>query len=116
MARVRSRGRSSGFERVCSCLKISAPPAENIRIGATHTHSMPTLRYFRQGGRLPEDYRDMVATRIVEAVEPARRDLAPAKLFLGKERVVGASHNRTSEKYKTDELFTKESTDDERWL
>ena len=46
----------------------------------------------------------------------ARNDLAPAKLFLGKERVAGASHNRTSEKYKTDEVFTKESTDDERWL
>jgi neutral ceramidase len=89
---------------------------DNIRIGATHTHSMPTLRYFRQWGRLPEDYRDRVAKRIVEAVELARRDLAPAKLCLGKERVVGASHNRTSEKFKTDELFTKESIDDERWL
>jgi len=89
---------------------------DNIRIGATHTHSMPTLRYFRQWGRLPEDYRDMVAKRIVEAVELARKDLAPAKLFLGKERVVGASHNRTSEKFKTDELFTRESIEDERWL
>jgi neutral ceramidase len=90
--------------------------AENVRIGATHTHSMPTLRYFRQWGRLPEDYRDMVSKRIVEAVELARNDLAPAKLFLGKERVVGASHNRTSEKFHTNEFFTKESTDDERWL
>jgi neutral ceramidase len=90
--------------------------SENIRIGATHTHSMPTLRYFRQWGRLPEEYRDRVAKRIVEAVELARKDLVPAKLFLGKDRVVGASHNRTSEQYKTDEFFTKESTDDERWL
>jgi hypothetical protein len=90
--------------------------AENIRIAATHTHSMPTLRYFRQWGRLPEDYRDLVAKRLVEAVELARKDLAPAKLLLGKERVAGASHNRTSEKYKTDDLFTKESTDEDRWL
>lgn len=90
--------------------------AENIRIAATHTHSMPTLRYFRQWGRLPEDYRALVARRIVEAVELARNDLAPARLFLGKERVTGASHNRTSQEFKTDQLFTKESTDNERWL
>jgi len=90
--------------------------ADKIHIAATHTHSMPTLRYFRQWGRLPEDYRDLGAKRIVEAVELARKDLAPAKLLLGKERVVGASHNRTSEKYKTDDLFTKESTDEKRWL
>ena len=96
--------------------RTSRIAAANIRIGATHTHSMPTLRYFRQWGRLPQDYRDMVATRIVEAVELARKDLAPAKLFLGKERVVGASHNRTIEQYKTDEFFTQESTDAERWL
>jgi Neutral/alkaline non-lysosomal ceramidase, N-terminal len=90
--------------------------AENVRIGATHTHSMPTLRHFRQWGRLPADYRDIVAKRIVEAVEFAQKDLAPAKLFLGKERVTGASHNRTSSEFKTDELFTKDSNDDERWL
>ena len=90
--------------------------AENIRIGATHTHSMPTLRYFRQWGRLPEDYRHMVGQRIVEALELARKDSAPAKLFLGKDRVVGASHNRTSKEFKTDDFFTKESTDSERWL
>ena len=91
-------------------------PAANIRIGATHTHSMPTLRYFRQWGRLPEDYGKLVAMRIEEAVERARKDMAPAKLFLGKERVVGASHNRTSKEFKTDEFFTKESNDEERWL
>src|SRR5262245_462831 len=91
-------------------------PAENIRIAATHTHSMPTLRHFRQWGGLPAAYRDLVAARIVEAVEAARNDLAPARLFLGRERVAGASHNRTSEKYQTDESFTSDSTDGERWL
>jgi neutral ceramidase len=90
--------------------------AENIRIGATHTHSMPTLRYFRQWGRLPQDYRDMVAKRILEAVELARKDMAPAELFLGKQSVEGASHNRTSKEFKTEEQFTKDSTDSERWL
>jgi len=39
--------------------------------------------------------------------------MSPAKLFLGKERVVGASHNRTSEKCKSDEFFTKKSTDED---
>jgi len=28
-------------------------PAENVRICVTHTHSMPTLRYFRQWGAIP---------------------------------------------------------------
>jgi hypothetical protein len=88
----------------------------NIHIAATHTHSMPTLRHFRQWGGLPEDYRARVAKSVVEAVQLAKKDLAPAKLFLGKERVSGASHNRTSKDCKTDEHFTKESTDDERWL
>jgi neutral ceramidase len=96
--------------------RSSGIPAENIRIGATHTHSMPTLRYFRQWGRLPEDYRQMVATQIVQAVSLAKKDLNSAKLFLGKDRVEGASHNRTSETFKTEDLFTKESNDDERWL
>jgi neutral ceramidase len=91
-------------------------PAENIRIGATHTHSMPTLRYFMQWGRLPEDYRQMVATQIVQAVSLAKKDLRPAKLFLGKEPVERASHNRTSQSFKTEDLFTKDSTDEERWL
>ena len=95
--------------------KSSIAP-ESIRIAATHTHSMPTLRYFRQWGRLPENYRAMVATQVVEAVALAQKDLAPSKLLLGKERVDGASHNRTTPKYKTEDLFTKESTDDERWL
>jgi neutral ceramidase len=90
--------------------------AANIRIAASHTHSMPTLRYFRQWGRLPEGYRDMVHQRVVEAVTRACDDMAPARLFLGKERVVGASHNRTAANYKTDGLFTKESNDSERWL
>jgi neutral ceramidase len=89
---------------------------ENIRIAATHTHSMPTLRYFRQWGRLPEEYRNMVHQRVVEAVARACDDMAPARLFLGKERVAGASYNRTAATWKTDDVFTTESNDSERWL
>ena len=95
----------------------SSIPPDNVRIAASHTHSMPTLRYFRQWGRLPEDYARTVAGRIVEAVDLARKDLAPAELRIGKERVSGGNFNRTSKRsWKTDDLFTRESTDDERWL
>jgi len=94
----------------------SSIPPDNVRIAASHTHSMPTLRYFRQWGRLPEDYARTVAGRIVEAVDLARKDLAPAELRIGKERVSGGNFNRTSKSWKTDDLFTRESTDDERWL
>ena len=97
-------------------VRRSAIPGENVRIAASHTHSMPTLRYFRQWGRLPEDYAKTVAARAVEAVELARKDLAPAELRIGKERVSGGNFNRTSKTWKTDDLFTKESSDDERWL
>lgn len=91
-------------------------PARNIRIAATHTHSMPTLRYFRQWGRLPREYAETVSARILEAVELARKDQAPAELRLGKERVSGGNFNRTTKSWKTGDLFTKESTDNERWL
>jgi neutral/alkaline ceramidase-like enzyme len=94
----------------------SSIPAANVRIAASHTHSMPTLRYFRQWGRLPEEYAKTVAARIVDAVELARKDLSPSELWIGKERVSGGNFNRTSDTWKTDDLFTKESTDDERWL
>jgi hypothetical protein len=91
-------------------------PASQVHLSATHTHSMPTLKYFRQWGRLPKDYAESVGKRVVEAVELAKQDLAAAELRVGRERVVGASLNRTSKVWKTDDLFTKDSTDDERWL
>jgi hypothetical protein len=91
-------------------------PAANMHLSATHTHSMPTLRFTRQWGGLPKDFMELVGNRVVEAVELARKDLAPAELRIGKERVAGASFNRTSKVWKSDELFTKVSSDDERWL
>jgi len=89
---------------------------ENVHLCATHTHSMPTLRRFRQWGGLPSDYAAVVSKRIVEAAVQARRDLAPARLRLGKARVSGGNFNRTTKTWKTDELFGKESTEQERWL
>jgi hypothetical protein len=91
-------------------------PAANVHLTATHTHSMPTLRYFRQWGRLPKDFMDLVAGRVADAIERAERDLAPAELRIGKARVAGANFNRTSKVWKTDDLFSPQSSDDERWL
>jgi len=57
-----------------------------------------------------------VERKIAEAVKQATQDLAPAEVFLGKSRAVGGNHNRTRKEFKTDALFTAESTEDERWL
>ena len=90
--------------------------AKNIRICATHSHSTPTLRFMRQWGALSQTYWDFVAGKIVEAVETAKRDLAPADMYVGNERVVNGNFNRTSKIWKTDEVFTSDSNDTERWL
>ena len=92
-------------------------PAENVRICVSHTHSMPTLRYFRQWGAIPaKAYMDVLENSVVQAVECAKKDLAPADLYVGKARAVGGNFNRTSETWLTDELFTDTSMDKERWL
>jgi hypothetical protein len=91
-------------------------PAENVRVCATHTHSMPAFCYFRQWGAIPAEYMQEVEKKCVQAVVLAKEDLAPAKVSLGKSRAVHANFNRTTNDFKTDEQFTKDSTDDERWL
>jgi hypothetical protein len=91
-------------------------PAANIRLCATHSHSTPALLFLRQWGAVSEKYRDFVAAKIVQAVELAKQDLAPADMYLGSERVAGGNFNRTAKTWKTDDKFTSESTDDERWL
>ncbi len=62
------------------------------------------------------EYMASVEQKIVRAIEMAKADLAPATLSVGKARVSGASNNRTTKTWKTDEQFTKDSTDAERWL
>jgi hypothetical protein len=91
-------------------------PAANVRLCATHTHSMPAFFYLRQWGAMSPEYMASVEQKIVRAVEMAKADLAPATLSVGKARVSGASNNRTTKTWKTDEQFTKDSTDAERWL
>ncbi len=100
-------------QRVAQQLGI---PAAHVRLCATHTHSMPAFCYLRQWGAVSPEYMAAVEEKIFRAVELAQADLAPATLSIGKSRAVGASNNRTTSSWKTDEQFTQESTDDERWL
>ena len=91
-------------------------PAESIRLCATHTHSTPALFFLRQWGAVSEAYEKFVAGKVVQAVELAQQDLAPADPYVGSERVEGGNFNRTGKPWKTDAVFNAESTDDERWL
>jgi hypothetical protein len=91
-------------------------PAANVRVCATHTHAMPTLRFFRQWGAVSRAYSKFVEDRTVSVATQAKRDLAPADFYLGKERVTGGNFNRTAKTWKTEADFTDHSTDAERWL
>ena len=91
-------------------------PTDAIRICATHTHSMPAFCYLRQWGAIPTEFMATVERRVVEAVELAKADLAPAEVALGKARAKGGNFNRTTKTWKNDEQFCDESTDAERWL
>ncbi|NLZ03385.1 MAG: hypothetical protein GXY25_22975, partial [Pirellulaceae bacterium] len=91
-------------------------PASHVRVCATHSHSMPAFQFSHQWGAVPGEYMAAVAKQIVEACRLAKADLAPAEAYLGKARAVGANFNRTTKKFKTDAEFTKDSTEDERWL
>ncbi len=91
-------------------------PASNVRVCATHTHSMPGFCFLRQWGAIPKEFMAVVEQRTVEAVRQAKDDLGAAEVALGKCRVTGGNHNRTSKICKTDERFTQNSTDDDRWL
>jgi neutral ceramidase len=91
-------------------------PASHVRVCATHSHSMPAFQFSHQWGAVPQEYMAAVAKKVVEACRLAKEDLAPAEVYLGKARAVGANFNRTTKKFKTDAEFTKNSTEDERWL
>ncbi len=90
--------------------------AANVRVCATHTHSMPAFNYLRQWGAIPVDYMKDTEKKCAEAVALAKDDLAPAELSLGKSQAVGANFNRTTKDYQTGEQFTEQSTDEDRWL
>jgi len=91
-------------------------PRQDVRVCATHTHSMPAFCFLRQWGSLPKEFMAQVEAKTVQAVRLAKADLAPAEVSLGKARAVGGNHNRTTKDYKKDDQFTKDSTDQQRWL
>jgi hypothetical protein len=77
---------------------------------------MPSFRFFRQWGAIPEQYMVEVEKKIVRAVQMAQEDLAPAELSLGKARTESANFNRTTDTWKTGAEFSADSTDADRWL
>ncbi|MCF6286643.1 MAG: neutral/alkaline non-lysosomal ceramidase N-terminal domain-containing protein [Candidatus Hydrogenedentes bacterium] len=91
-------------------------PAVNVRLCATHTHSMPTFAFWRQWGTTPEDYMKTVEAKAVEAVVRAQADCAEGVAHIGSQQAVGGNFNRTSKTWKTDADYSTDSTDDERWL
>ncbi|MBX3179238.1 MAG: neutral/alkaline non-lysosomal ceramidase N-terminal domain-containing protein [Candidatus Hydrogenedentes bacterium] len=91
-------------------------PASNVRLCATHTHSMPTFAYWRQWGLIPEEYRAAVEAKIVEAVVKAQADCAEAALFVGGSPAEGGNFNRTSKTWKNEAEFGPGSSDADRWL
>lgn len=91
-------------------------PAANVRVCATHTHSMPAFSLLRQWGAIPEDYLKETLTHVVSAIRQAHEDLSAAELYVGKSQVDGGNFNRTSPTWKTDQEFSADSTDADRWL
>ena len=91
-------------------------PAANVRVCATHTHSMPAFFFLRQWGAIPQDYQKETLGKVVSAVQKAQQDISPAALYVGQSNVEGGNFNRTSSSWKTDREFTPESTDADRWL
>ncbi len=96
--------------------KKTGIPVDAIRLCVTHTHSAPTLRFFRLWGGLPEKYIAETEKRIVQAVEIAKADLAAADLSIGKSRTEGANFNRTRKDFKKDIDFNAQSSEKDRWL
>jgi neutral ceramidase len=91
-------------------------PAAHVRLCCTHSHSTPSFVILRQWGGRSAEYMETVAGRIVEAVQRAQQDLAPAEVYVGRAQTVGGNFNRTTKTWKTDREFSKDSTDDQRWL
>lgn len=96
--------------------KKTGIPASNVRLCATHTHSMPTFAYWRQWGTIPEGYMASVEAKTVEAVAKAQADCVEATLYLGASPADGGNFNRTAEDWKTEAEFSTGATDEERWL
>ena len=94
-----------------------AVPPRNVRICATHAHSMPSIAFNRHWGDNNPAYEATVVAAMVTAAKLAHADAASARLFVGKARAEGASVNRTvREGARQDTQFTDESTEQDRWV
>ena len=92
-------------------------PARQVRICATHAHSMPSIAFNRHWGDNNPDYEKTVAKAMVQATRLALTDRLPTRLFAGTARAVGANVNRTVRSgARSDAEFTKESTEQDRWF
>lgn len=89
---------------------------ENIKLCATHSHSMPSLQPLRQWGAVSEEFTAIVEEKATEAVAKALSDIAPAQLKIGRSTVIGGNFNRTVSVWKTEEEFDEHATDEYRWL
>jgi hypothetical protein len=82
--------------------QVKGIPAENILIGATHTHSAPDAYGFPDGkGGTAADlkYLDMVCVRMAEAINEAADKLRPATLKIGTGEAKGKiAYNAYAEK------------------
>jgi hypothetical protein len=79
-------------------------PAENILIGATHTHSAPDCYGFPDGkGGTSSDpkYIESVCAKIVEAIEEATSKLKPARLKIAS----GEAHGKIAFNYYAEQLY-----------
>ena len=79
-------------------------PAQNILIGATHTHSAPDCYGFPDGnGGTSSDpkYLEMVTAKMVEAIQEAVSKLQPAKLKIA----TGDAKGKIAYNYYADQLY-----------
>jgi hypothetical protein len=83
---------------------VKAIPAENILIGATHTHSAPDCYGFPdETGKSAADlkYLDLVCTRMTEAINEAAGSLVKAKLKIA----TGEAKGRIAYNYYAEQLY-----------
>ena len=83
---------------------IKGIPAENILIGATHTHSAPDCYGFPDGkGGTASDpkYLEFVCTRMAEAINEAESNLKPAQLKIA----TGEAEGKIAYNYYAEQLY-----------
>lgn len=84
--------------------KVSAIPAENILIGATHTHSAPDMYGFpdeQYNFSIDMDYVFWVCDQMEDAINDALASLQPASLKIA----TGEAHGRIAFNYYAEELY-----------